>query len=359
MLNLSVVKGFAKKIASTILFVTILFFSFTPKSEAMIGCTANPSSMLQIFTESIATLYNIFPITVAGVPININNLPTADELGGLPVCICMQGSPPIPRIGLTFGWWNPEAVIETVKAPFCFPTLGFGFGTLGGQFFGEGSSGEQIGAGSKPSAVGSEKQVYTNVHWVKYPVFALLDLFTDVACLNLTEGGIDFLYLSEVDPTWRNDQIASIINPESILFANPIAQIACIPDSITSTAGFPLDPLFWCMGSWGSSYPLAGNAGGEQIMGNAALAARTIYRMGRMLLLWQTIGKAALCQPIPMPIWIKSMFSIYEGYPMLWPLRMPIGRTEMIWGAGMNPPVPTRADNFVWFVYQHHECCIF
>lgn len=351
-------KKAVKSFLSVLLSITI-FFSFIPRSEAAIGCSASPASMLQIFTESIATLYNIFPITIAGVPINIDNLPTANELGGLPVCICMAGVPPLPRIGLTFGWWNPEATIETVKAPFCFPTLGFGFGSLGGQYFGEGWAGQQQGASSNTSGYSTERQVYANVHWIKYPVFALLGLLTDVTCLNLTEAGIDFLYISEIDPTWRDDMLSSIINPEAILFANPIAQIACIPDSVASTAGFPIDPLFWCMGSWGSSYPLAGNAGGNQIMANAGLAARTIYRMGRMLLLWQTVGMVSLCQPIPMPIWLKSEFSIYEGFPMLWPLRMPIGRTDMIWGAGMNPPVPSRDDNFVWFVYQHHECCMF
>jgi conjugal transfer pilus assembly protein TraU len=351
-------KNTAKKTISIILVVAV-FFSYIPRSEASIGCSASPSSMLQIFTESIATLYNVFPISVAGVSIDIDNLPTANELGGLPICICMKGVPPLPRLGLTLGWWNPEATVETVKAPFCFPTLGFGFGSLGGQFFGEGNSGQQQGASSKPSGAGTERQVFANVHWIKYPVFALLGLFTDVTCLgNGGDDQLDFLYISEIDPTWRNDMLSSIINPEAILFANPIAQIACIPDAIKSTKKFGINTLFWCMGSWGSSYPLAGNAGGNQIEANAGLAARTIYRMGRMLLLYKTVGKGSLCQSQIMPIWIKSEFCMYEGFPMLWPLRMPIGKTGLIWSSGMNPPVPKKDDNFVWFINQPHEWCM-
>ena len=336
-----------KKLFIVIISVVFLTVGTSNISFASLGCSASGSSFLTIFLRSLKTLYNIFPIEIAGVPIEIKSgLETADSLGGSPICMCVLGSPPIPRIGITFSWWNPQAVLETTKAPLCFPTLGFSLGSLGGKYLGEGKFGTSTESGKgNGSNVRNNVGVYENFHYIKYPLFFLLNLLTNTLCLEEVSG-IDLFYLSEVDPTWKDDTLSSIINPESILFANPIAQVACIPDSVSSTAGFPIDPLFWCMGSWGSSYPLAGNKAGVAKEASAGVAARGVYRMSRMFMLWQTIGRSTLCQPIPMPIWIKSEYSIFEAYPHLWSLRMPIGRTGLIWTPFANPPNPKKDDNY-------------
>lgn len=345
--------------ALVILLTVLSFLQLRPVNSfsSSLSCGAGPGSFMKIFSESIATLYNVFPITIAGVPIKFFDLPTTDTIGGNPICICILGTPPIPHIGITFGWWNPQAVVETVKAPFCFPSLGVNLGMLGGKYFGMGKAGSDKRENS-PKSGGTEQSVYENMHYVKYPVFGVLDLFTDVMCL--TFKGIDLFWFTEMDPTWKNDALSAVLTPESILFANPVAQIMCIPDSIASTAGFPLDPLFWCMGSWGSAYPLSGLKQGTQVVASAGIAARGIYRMTRQFMLWQTIGRSALCGPVPMPIWIKSQFSMYEAYPRLWPKRMPLGKAGVLpWTAGADYPSPGKADNFVWFLYQHHHCCLF
>ena len=335
----------------------LLFAGVNSANAGLLGCGADGSSFFTIFEESISTLYNVFPITIAGVPIKFFDLPTTDSIGGSPVCICMLGTPPIPHIGITFGWWNPQAVIETVKSPFCYPSLGVGLGSLGGKYFGGGKA-ESDKRQNSPTSGRTETAVYENMHYIKYPVFGVLDLFTDVMCL--ASQGIDLFYSTEFDPTWRDDSLAAVLDPESVLFANPIAQIMCIPDSVASTSGFPLDPLFWCMGSWGSAYPLAGLKQGTQVTASAGIAARGIYRMTRQLMLWQTIGRSVLCGPEPMPIWIKSQFSMYEAYPRLWPKRMPLGKAGVLpWASGANYPSPSKDDNFVWFLYQHHHCCLF
>ena len=49
-----------------------------------------------------------------------------------------------------------------------------------------------------------------------------------------------------------------IINPEALLFGNPIAQTACVADSVAATVSQPIDPLFWCMGSWVRLSPVGG-----------------------------------------------------------------------------------------------------
>ncbi|MHB1664240.1 MAG: TraU family protein [bacterium] len=340
-----------------ILIAALIFTLFTPiKSYALIGCGANfATSALPIFITSIKTLYNVFPITVGGVATDpFGNLPNETACGGSPVCVCMKGPVPVPGLNSSF-WW-PTSIIETVKAPFCFPSLGISIPGVG-TFLGESnnSSHKTQGGSSEKLSQNTSDQV----HYIKYPVFALLDLFTDIACTHPFGSGLDFAYLSEIDPTWRNDILSNILTPESVLFANPIAQLACMADSATAALGYPLDPLFWCMGSWGSTYPDAQqlNSFGN-VQGSAGLAARTIFLMTRRLMLWQTVGCGTLCQPLPMPIWLKSQFNIFPVYPGVFPLRQPIGRTGLVWDHLINMPIPTRSDNIDWFVYQHVSCCL-
>src|SRR3546814_3836357 len=65
--------------------------------------------------------------------------------------------------------------------------------------------------------------------------------------------------MTEVDPLWQDDALAALINPEAVVFANPIAKAACAGDCVAATANLPLDQLFWCAGCQGSMYPLNGN----------------------------------------------------------------------------------------------------
>ncbi len=78
-----------------------------------------------------------------------------------------------------------------------------------------------------------DKQVngaFYHVHWYKYPLTYWLNIITSAGCL---EGGdMDIAYLSEIDPTWVDSSLTTILNPEAILFANPIAQGACAADAL-------------------------------------------------------------------------------------------------------------------------------
>ncbi|MGK3641100.1 TraU family protein, partial [Escherichia coli] len=88
---------------------------------------------------------------------------------------------------------------------------------------------------------------FYHVHWYKYPLTYWLNIITSLGCL---EGGdLDIAYLSEIDPTWTDSSLTTILNPEAVIFANPIAQGACAADAIASAFNMPLDVLFWCAGS--------------------------------------------------------------------------------------------------------------
>ncbi|PMX28452.1 conjugal transfer protein, partial [Pseudomonas sp. MPR-R2A7] len=90
-----------------------------------------------------------------------------------------------------------------------------------------------------------------------YPLLYWMEILTDFACFE--QASFDIAYMTEVDPLWQDDSLAALINPEAIVFANPIAQAACAGDCIAGTVNLPLDPLFWCAGCQGSMYPLNGN----------------------------------------------------------------------------------------------------
>jgi conjugal transfer pilus assembly protein TraU len=72
------------------------------------------------------------------------------------------------------------------------------------------------------------------------------------------KGPLDLAYLTEVDPLWADDELAAILNPEAVLFANVVAT-ACAADCVAASAGMPLASLFWCAGCQGSIYPMTGH----------------------------------------------------------------------------------------------------
>jgi conjugal transfer pilus assembly protein TraU len=313
------------------------------------ACKANPSTAVQIWMESLTTIYNIFPIRIAGVAISPIKLPDFNDVSS-PICICMKGSPPIPRIGITVSLWEPIAFVETVKDPFCFPSLGVQL-SLAGRF--------KENASQKSKAK-SDVQTYVtyDAHWVKAHPFAWLNILLDFVCLEFE--GLDIAYMTEIDPLWHNDIWAAILGPEALLVANPLAQMACIADSVAvNTADFPLDFLWWCQGSWGGSYPLTKHSQATNVLtASGATVGHLIMKMHRQLLLWGSIGRGALCGMYPLPLWIKSQYNLYPLYPFLFPKRFSIGVTNFLWGYGMNAPI-INTGNLVWQIYRKRDCCAF
>ncbi len=345
----------AKKTLIILFLSFLLFFGQTGRANALsAGCDASPASLIQILTESLTTLYNIFPIQLGGVTLipfggKKGTVTGGSVCGKNPVCVCLT---PLPRIGLQASFWEPVLDIETVKSPMCFPALGVSLPGLSSVF----NPGRNASQGS------GHEGVAANIHLIDYPVFMLAQIaLTGDSCPDGLESGLNVSYISELDPTWRDDETSVILNPESILVANPIAQLACIADSIGASIGYPIDPLFWCQGDWGSVYPVSAEKGSEGLVSGAwGLASRGLYKASSvpLYLLWDTSTCGAMCGPLPIGMWIKSQFGMFESYPSLWPWRAPIGQTGMVWDHSMNPPIPLKDDNFDFFVYQHIYCCL-
>lgn len=288
----------------------------------------------------------ILPIKIGGVTLKKAEDDNPDEKVSSPICVCGL------KIGIRAGFAEPARLVETVKDPYCFPSIGTQLSNPSLGFLG-GNSNERVGG--ETAAAGTFQQV----HYYIFPAWAVMDLFLDIPCLE--EKSFDIAYISEIDPTHNNGLLSFILNPEALLFGNPVAQLACIADSVAANSGYPLNPLFWCAGSWGSVYPLSGHASNESfIEGNALLASRMIFKLARTGLLRDTAS--SYCGAVMLPMWIKSHYRMHLVKPVKDSQVYPIGRSSLIWGRAKNPPFNARgnsSDNFLWLLFRRHTCCLY
>jgi conjugal transfer pilus assembly protein TraU len=283
----------------------------------------------------------MFPLMIASVPVVYGPMPDFYPSVRSPVCTCID---PFPRVGIPVSFFEPSRIIEIVSEPFCFPTFGIttgaGNGLLGGQKVNDSSS----------------QHTFMQAHYVIFPVYAIIEVITDFACLQST--GVDYGYLTEVDPLWNSDVMSAFIQPEALLFGNPITNLACIADSISSAFFFPLEPLFWCMGSWGNVYPLTGHkpTGDSFMQDVAGIASKMIYKMHRQLILWGSFGVEGLCGYYPLPIWRKGAYRLQPVTPIPNPIAVTPGQSGMLWDWGKNPPMTF--DNFGFLLFKKRDCCV-
>lgn len=175
------------------------------------------------------------------------------------------------RVGLNIGYWEPFALADITPTPFCLVNLG-GVQVPIGHF----------GRGGRAAPMRAGHQAFYYVHWYKYPVIYWLQLVMSIGCQQT--GEFDIAYLSELDPAWNNDELNFIFNPEAVLFANPVTQMACAADSLAANAHLPLDALFWCAGSQGSLYPMSGTVMDERspLQTSLLLTERAAFKLHRL-----------------------------------------------------------------------------
>jgi conjugal transfer pilus assembly protein TraU len=329
-----------------ILVVGILVLVF----RSSMGYGECKATFVDLFTD--VDLRGVFPVTIAGVVIKqgtseeLENLESMDETKKI-TCACKNKLGGL-TVGLATSFWEPARVAEIVKDPWCFPLLG-----------GIKIESEPVKQGGTAQTVAQSKanQYFAQAHWYMFSVWNLLDLFMDVPCI--AWDGFDVAYMTEVDPLWQRDDLAMFIHPEVLLFANPIAQLSCIADSVASQIGKPIDQLFWCMGSWGGSYPMSGSTDKATIIEGATnLAGRMIYKLSREGLMWDP--GVDLCGAVLTPIWVKSHYKMHLMKPTRTRI-IPIGQSSLVWGWGKDAFWGTRkgaAENYDWMVFRKVKCCM-
>ena len=288
----------------------------------------------------------LFPISIGGLKIWPSNRPDPDNPGS-PVCLCGL------RPGIAMGFWEPVRLADVSMKPWCFVNLGglkldpgfdIGYKTMAG-----------------PSAVGGGTQYNSqwNVHWYAYPLIYWMELVADFLCLET--GSVDILYITEIDPLWQDSELTAIINPEAVLFANPLALAACAADCVLATTKLPSDSLFWCAGCQGSMYPLNGNVSATigHVQASRLALSRFAYKLHRELVAWGTMGGKGLCGKYLMPVMRKQQYRFQAVNPNPQTSGRyacaPIGASTTFMSAGQV--YPAIGEDMGYLVWRKRNCC--
>lgn len=291
----------------------------------------------------------VFPLKIGSATLIGAGQEDNGTSGGSPFCACTGSG--LPRVGVKVSFWEPARIVEVVRAPYCFPSLG-------GMKLNVGIDAPAHGRSRKDS--GSKASFY-QVHWYINPIMFWLEVLIDNSCLE--QGVFDLAYFTEVDPLWSDSQLTFIINPDVALFTNLPAQAACAADCAAATAGFPLNELFWCAGCQGSMYPLDGWVGTHLggVQASTLLTQRMTNKMHREGLIWAASGSDGLCGYYVQPIMDKSNYKMQMIYPVRATEKIngkccqTFGRSTTIWGAGKE--FPYRGEDFAYQLFRKRDCC--
>jgi len=333
------------KLLITLTLGLAVFYPFRTMAALKSGQFLNPISDV--------SWEEIFPVKIGGIAIAgaSNNYDTPDP-AVYPICYCPAPPPVYKRVGIPISFWEPARLIETVATPYYFPTFGFSMNI-------DKTDGFLSGSNHSLNDALPDQSTFAQAHYLIFPVWSILELFTDFVCVE--DSGFDVAYITELDPLWQDDELAFIIQPEALLFANRFAQMACIADSVAVNVQRPLEALFWCVGSGGSAYPMTGHVDDENIIqANATIAARMIYKLARELLLCDP--GLNLCECEKTPIWYKSNYKLHAMRPAVRKKAWPIGKSAFFYGSGLNPPYHSGlgpGDEFLWMVFRKRACCAF
>ncbi len=327
-----------------LLVLSLMAFTFTVEAQCQ-GRFINPVSDI--------CWKCLFPITIGGINITGDNQEDTNNPHQL-ICACPRPPLPVPVPGIPISFWEPVRLVDVTRTPYCLINMG-GIQMAGNaeNLQGRGSVSTKGGGSAR-----SLKHSFYQLHWYIYPVIYWLELLVDFVCLE--KASVDVAYLTELDPMWNDDETSFIINPEAVLFANPIAQAACAADCLSASAGFPLDPLFWCGGCQGSLYPFTGSIAAHVGGVQASLLAtqKMMAKLHREFLLWGTMGKEGFCGKYPMPIIHKSQYKTQMVYPIPYTEGcQPLGRSEILWGSGKE--FPYQGEDFGYLIWRKRNCCLF
>ncbi|NVP00692.1 TraU family protein, partial [Photobacterium damselae subsp. damselae] len=289
----------------------------------------------------------LYPIRLAGIRISPKGDGAPSEATRDSMCAC-EDDLGIYVPGVTQSMYEPARLIELVRQPNCHMVLGGAvIETTNGRKRGKiGTSTETI-----------ENQTgFWHYHYYSYPLLLMLELLVPNRC---GDGivGMDLMYLSELDVTWSDSEIAFFANPEAAIFNNPISIAACAGDAAAAATGNPIDGMFWCAGAWGQMYPLTGYTQQNTSIPTktSLLATRSVAALHRRLLAYKTMGDDAMCDSVIFPTIPKSQYKMNMMYPI--PERddtHKIGELSMKWGEWRTMP---SKEDAVYMLWRWNDCC--
>ena len=327
-----------------------LFFPFTSNSQD-VPTTADEDFSGKTCDGSFANPFKdicwdcILPLTIGPVEVFPSALP---DFGNNPSPLCFCGTP-LPRIGISIGIWEPVRLVDVVQEEWCFPALG-GLKLDPGIGFASKSL-------STDDAVTGDVSYHS--HWYIFPVFYIFELLQDFICLE--NSAFDLGYVTEFDPLWQDDTLSLLLNAEALLFANPLAQSACVADCAAASVTHPIKELFWCMGCNGSTYPFNGNVSHNKTPTQSSLlvAQRMAFKLHRQFVAFQTSTTNAECSKKPQPLMDKRQYRFQMINPSAHtkgPFKCPrIGSPTATYENFKMKPVV--GENHSFLLFRKRNCC--
>lgn len=300
----------------------------------------------------------LLPISIGGLSIGKGQAPSKRDTKNpsSPICACIKKGLPMP--GISLGFWEPVRMVDVTRTPYCMVGLG-------GLCLSKTDLTRNGAYNKSYSKKRTSTSSFYHLHYYIYPIVYWLELLTDLVCLE--KSSFDVAYLSELDPTWNDDKLQTLLNPEVFLFANPPAQAACALDCIAATVDMPRDELFWCSGCWGSVYPFSGHnadhVGGVQ--NSSLLAARILAKMHRVGLAKSTSTDDAtingkLCKKQTALKIKKSQYKLQMAYPKKTEGAVGcfgIGLSDSIYSAFKEYPMD--GSDWSYVIWRKVNCCAF
>lgn len=287
----------------------------------------------------------IFPIVVAGVDISGQGGIPAGAASN-PLCSCDDGLG-VPHAGVLTSMWEPARLIEFQRQSGCSSVLN----GLQLPF-------SKLGQGTHANFETNGK-TFTHYHYYAFPLLVMMDMFVRGKCIKDGYMDLDMLYISEVDPTWNDDELAFFTNPEAAAVANPVATAACSVDAVTTTTtGRPMNSMFWCAGAWGNLYPLSGHVtgAGGMIRHTSLSKSRVLAALHRRGLAWQTMGSDAMCEGLVQMTLPKSQYKFTMVHPKPHTNSdYVMGESTMKWGSGRK--IPYAGEDPIYMIWRWNDCC--
>lgn len=296
----------------------------------------------------------IMPISIGNYSIGKGNSPKKRDRANPKslLCLCTKNNIPVP--GVSIGFWEPVRLVDVTRTPYCMVNLG------GIEF---GSDKKKLSTFERGGDRRNTHTSFYHVHYYVYPLVYWLELLTDFACLE--SGTVDIAYISEFDISWNDPKLQSLMNPEAILFGNPIAQVSCSLDCGASTFNMPLEPMFWCGGCWGNIYPFSG-ANADHIGGvqnSSLLTYRIIAKMHRMGLAQSTATtdaslNGAICRKHRAFKIKKQQYKLQMVNPKSTKGSMgcwPLGMSDMLYSNWKEYPYD--GQDWGYLIWRKKNCC--
>lgn len=300
----------------------------------------------------------VMPISIASFEIDF----TGDQVGMKPpndfYCRCDADI-----WGVPIGFYEPARQIDVTHVAYCMVGLG-------GVSMGEAGNIDYDTNGyiSKETATSYKENTFQQVHLYMNPILHVMGLWLDSTCTE--QAGYDIAYITEVDPTWNDAEMANLMSPDSSLYESLPAYAACIADCAkTATGGkraLPIAALHWCVGCQGQMYPMMGEIAHHvnTIDSTSLIMTRFMAKMHRQAGAYSYYGKKGFCDGYQQLVMNKQQYKYSMTYPIpqtsgaksqRGACCQALGYSTWVWGSGRYFPV--KGEQYNYLLFRKRDCC--